>query len=192
MPKHKQLRAQKTKGVRKQGANDDLRQRQVISKPSGEVFVVGDDLLTSKDIIAGIDFSYDPLLDYHCWVVDNDGNVVFDPDFNQYQYKRHIRMLKDICHREEYPIERQQEVWNYWKTVKSKEVHPLIRKALKQTPCGGHCQMNAGNFLKANRGKGYRIAIGFMGWEKEDGTVFWEYGWDESRPHGDDLLGYSA
>jgi hypothetical protein len=157
-----------------------------------EVIVVGDDLITNQATISGIDFSYDPKLDYHCWVVDKDGEVVFDPDFNQYKYKRTLRDLKNICHREEYPLERQQELWKFWRQVKVKEVHPLIREALKATPCGGHCQMNTGNFLKANKGKGYRIAIGFMGWEKQDGSVFWEYGWDAERPTNiEEIMGYA-
>ena len=33
-----------------------------------------------------------------------------------------------------------------------------------------------------NKGKGYRIVVGSMGWEKADGSVHWEYG-DGGYPH---------
>ena len=131
-------------------------------------------------------FGYEKENDYHCWVVNKDDEVVFDPDFSAHESIRKTRGClygsQAITHREEYPRHRQRAIWQVYKTEKHRETPKQVRDYLKQNGAThGYCQRNCISFIKGK--KGLRIAIGFLGWERKDGSVWWEYGWDDERSH---------
>ena len=115
--------------------------------------------------------------DYHCWVVDKSGKVVNDPYFSLYDFVRKIHGCPSKeMHYKEFPTEVQKLAWKFIKENKM----PITKtkgwaKAFYKTPQVNHCPYNAAAFVIKNKGKGYRIAVGSMGW-KSANSIWWEFG----------------
>jgi hypothetical protein len=122
--------------------------------------------------------------DFHCWVVGRDGKVIYDPYFKEYDCIRRFQKCWGKQHHCEWDLDYQKLVW---KDVK-RRARMEMAEAKKQGATSAmvwktreaekpfHCATNSMCFVRNNRGKGYRIAIGSMGWKRLDGRVHWEYG----------------
>jgi len=119
---------------------------------------------------------------FHTWVEDKDGKIVFDPYFIEYDVSRSWHNLRG------------NQRYRHWsKTDQSKQMRTIYERSqacidyilergyteerywqLYDTPTYSQCCMNSLVFLRKNRGKGYRMVIGDMGFEKRpNGKVKW-------------------
>ena len=124
--------------------------------------------------------------DYHTWVVDKHGKVVYDPYFKDYDLVRKVQDCWGKQRRQEWDGVYQKMVWQDVQRRAKGEMREIKKQggtaaqlwAFRETEKPFHCSTNCMCFKKKpeNQGKGYRIAIGSMGWEKADGSVHWEYG----------------
>jgi hypothetical protein len=129
--------------------------------------------------------------DYHVWVIDKHGEVIFDPYFKEYDMTRDIRCCGGMTHYKEWSQEYQGEFWKRTQ-IKIKKTMADCRKQggtnkgfwrMAEEPSYGRCPINSASFMRRNKGKDYRIVIGSMGWSKDDKTgIFWEYGNGEDSP----------
>lgn len=123
--------------------------------------------------------------DIHCWVVKNDGSI-YDPYFDEYnKIKLRNNLSNEQCY-EEFPRDNQNKLWKeyYWKFL----VKPTICdnngkykqnmiKFYANKPQPFECMVNAFCYFLNNKEKGYRVAIGRMGWKiKNSNDVWWEFG----------------
>lgn len=146
--------------------------------------------------------------DFHCWVEDKDGEVVFDPEFPEYQAIKKIKNCIPDSPNYHNAFDEDTEKW-FWGKLKGtmtdkiqlyKSQNIKWVKEFYERPKFGHCNLNCSAFLIKNKGKGYRIRVGSMGWLKDpvvwklkaenkprmsdDGThfsipsqtIWWEYG----------------
>tara|TARA_R100000654_G_scaffold3207_5_gene11125 strand:+ start:7715 stop:8203 length:489 start_codon:yes stop_codon:yes gene_type:complete len=121
--------------------------------------------------------------DFHVWVEDASGNVVHDPHFWQYDAIKETHGCD--------PDEPKQ----YRRFHNQKECRDLVMKKAIRNACMyenmisqgmtflgedrfGFCPINAHYFMRRpeNKGKGYKVVVGAMGWKKGNGEVWWEYG----------------
>jgi hypothetical protein len=124
--------------------------------------------------------------DYHTWIEDAQGNVVYDPYFKEYDFVRNFQDCWGRQRRREWDLVYQQQVWNGVRRRAKAEMTEIKRQggtaqalwAFRKQEKPFHCSTNCMCFMKnpENKGKGYRIVVGSMGWEKADGSVHWEYG----------------
>ena len=109
----------------------------------------------------------------HYWVVAPGGRII-DPNFTEYEMIKQIRGLDQPVYKEYTKKKRevvhkvfmgtQYEAWKFeYLLEKKKDLH-------------GNCMYNALRVLEEN--PGYRLAIGSMGWRKEDKPeeCWFEYG----------------
>ena len=113
---------------------------------------------------------------FHAWVVDTRGNVVFDPDFDAY---RMTKMLNGID--EDAPLVRHP--FTDQKTCVNLVMKNAVVRALRFAEMGidglvrpNFCSLNCHYFMRANKGKGYRVVVGAAGWQKDDGEIWFEWG----------------
>jgi len=118
--------------------------------------------------------------DYHAWVEDMTGKVVFDPVLETYEFICNIRGLNiNKVRRKKWD--------NQDKHMKQRDFDKIFHLAMIGNylddfyicPKPGHCRTNSiawlSNQPESKRNK-YRVVIGSMGWEDSSGDVFWEYG----------------
>jgi hypothetical protein len=115
--------------------------------------------------------------DFHCWVEDKNGKVVFDPDFKEYELVRKLRGCWDNPKKFYSPFgeEKEKYFWNKLKPKMREKIEFLKANGLKgkwvntfyQTPLHGYCNLNCSAFVIKNKGKGYKIRVGSMGWLKD-------------------------
>jgi len=130
--------------------------------------------------------------DFHAWIEDKDGKVIYDPHFPQYDYKKKIRGLYGEPQYKAYTGEKaralcmrnRQAVKNILKA--QKKGHGISAKQVWEQqyehPIYGYCSFNAVAYLKKHPDVIYKV--GSMGWKrKADDRVFWEYG-DEGGATG--------
>tara|TARA_Y100001972_G_C7426420_1_gene219950 strand:+ start:78 stop:506 length:429 start_codon:yes stop_codon:yes gene_type:complete len=118
--------------------------------------------------------------DYHAWVEDMTGKVVFDPVFQHYEGVCNMRGL-DIN-----KVRRKK--WdNQEKHMKQRDFHDVFHLAMIGndlddfyiSPKPLHCRNNSIAWLSyqpESKKNKYRVVIGSMGWEDSDGDVWWEFG----------------
>ncbi len=115
--------------------------------------------------------------DYHIWVEDKHGKVVFDPVFEEYRF---------ICKIRNANINKPVRVaWNNqakwlddknWSQQANDNAFRCIISNMFEQPRYQHCRSNAIAYM-VNRGKeGDRVVIGSAGWKKGNGEVWWEFG----------------
>jgi len=125
--------------------------------------------------------------DFHCWVENANGKVVFDPDFPEYQMIRNIRGCTKEQHHKGFPMKYQKILWNKKKKeIKTNmKLHSRFGVNRDITPClkmfgleprYAYCHYNASGYVANHRGEGLKIVIGSMGWTQKSGGVFWEFG----------------
>lgn len=124
--------------------------------------------------------------DYHTWIKDAQGNVVYDPYFKEYDFARNWNDCWGRQRRREWDLVYQKMVWQDVRRRAKAEMAEMKRQggtaealwAFRKKEKPFHCSTNCMCFMKnpENKGKGYRIVVGSMGWEKADGSVHWEYG----------------
>ena len=114
--------------------------------------------------------------DYHVWVANKDGEVVYDPMFHEYNAICNFRGL-DID-APVYQIWPNQKKW-YKEKVKKYVGYldsQMIRRKYKN-PQPLECPTNAYSWLQFNKGKGYRLVVGSMGWRfVGECRAHWEFG----------------
>jgi hypothetical protein len=116
-------------------------------------------------------------LDIHYWIVNKDGSI-YDPHFKSYDFIINFNQTTKKQVHEEFPLDQQKKWWAFhWKT----QIKPFMQKNydgvlddLARDPIVGHCYINAYAYKLQNRGT--RIAMGRMGWERDDGSIHWEFG----------------
>ena len=145
--------------------------------------------------------------DFHCWVEDKEGHVVFDPWFDEYDHIRKIRgcepKLTFSC-RKAFGEDKEKYFWNKLKPRMTEKIkyykdnNVFGRSWVKEfyeCPKFGYCNFNCSAFVIKNKGKGYKIRVGSMGWLKNkiswclddkdfewrensipNAYVWWEYG----------------
>ena len=121
--------------------------------------------------------------DFHCWIENMDGKVVFDPVFRHYKEICKMRGL-DIKKPHRFAWNNQDKWCRYFtmsqdiKECKTEPVRSAIRHIPPQPLC---CRGNSINYfvshLRADDSK-YIIRIGSMGWEskRDPNKIWWEYG----------------
>ena len=122
--------------------------------------------------------------DFHCWVVGRDGKVVYDPYFKEYDFIRDLQKCWGKQRHCEWDRDYQKLVWEDVKRrarmemveAKKQGVTSAMVWKTRAVEKPFHCTTNSMCFARKHKGKGYRIAIGSMGWERHDGRVHWEYG----------------
>ena len=114
--------------------------------------------------------------DFHCWVVDKDDKLIFDPYFKSYDFVRKVHGCSNKkMFYEEWDKTSQQKMWS----LQEKKMTKLGLIAIARfgnDAQDGYCSYNCQGFMSLNQGKDYRICIGKMGWMKEDKSVWWEFG----------------
>jgi hypothetical protein len=121
--------------------------------------------------------------DFHCWIEDMNGNIVFDPVFDCYKMICKLHGL-DINKPKYYAWNNQHEWCKKYdipediKQVNDERGRKILR-SVKPMPlgCRGNCIAHFVAHLKADDSK-YIIRIGSMGWvyKKNPKKVWWEYG----------------
>ena len=120
--------------------------------------------------------------DFHAWVEDQFGRVVFDPDFPEHQ------LINQKHHTT------QEKFYHAWRGGDQPEQKDAFDIVLKNTigdlvslakvfgaqsyfePMFGRCNFNSYQFLKHNKDKGYKMVIGSMGWVRKDTSIWFEWG----------------
>jgi hypothetical protein len=124
--------------------------------------------------------------DFHCWVEDRGGEVVFDPAFIQYEMTRVTRHAMGRHLLVPWNDDYEREVWSAFQTKLKRQMAEVRRRGWKnrdwwehhKNPSFRDCPVNVSVFMRKeeNKGQGFRIRVGSSGWEKEDGSVWWEFG----------------
>lgn len=114
--------------------------------------------------------------DYHIWVENEQGEVVFDPAFNEYEFICRVRgadISKPVRHK-----------WGNQKSWLDKKSFTYLSEGntrqiiadMFSDPRYQHCRNNAIAYLY-NKGKeGDKAVIGSMGWQTISGDYWWEFG----------------
>ena len=109
--------------------------------------------------------------DFHCWVEDKLGNVIFDPqNFSAYH---------DICRINKCDITKP--VYHKWedqeKYLKQHQVKMINIKDFYKRPKPLMCNYNAYAWAKHSGAEDPVVVIGSMGWLKNNGRgAWWEFG----------------
>ena len=121
--------------------------------------------------------------EFHTWIEDKQGNIVFDPHFFEYDLMKECRGIEKDAKRVHYKFTNQD---NCVKIAMRRAIERAIevdglfgtgRDNYFWEPRHGFCNLNCYNHMKRVNGKekGYKVVVGAMGWE-EDGSVHVEYG----------------
>jgi|9_EtaG_2_1085328.scaffolds.fasta_scaffold02105_10 hypothetical protein len=117
--------------------------------------------------------------DFHCWVEDKEGHVVFDPYFDEYDEIRKIRgcdQTMTVMCRKAFGEDKEKYFWDKLKTRMTEKIkyykdnNVFGRSWVKEfydCPKFGYCNFNCSAFLIKNKGKGYKIRVGSAGWLKD-------------------------
>ncbi len=117
--------------------------------------------------------------DYHIWVEDMNGKVVFDPTFPEHEFIQMVHNLDKNCPvYYEWPNQKK-----WFKNFKQLEVIKAMRDTgfgmcdFYDAPVYLCCPQNCTAFMHHNRNKRYRMVIGSMGWRKQhQEAAWWEWG----------------
>ena len=114
-------------------------------------------------------------MDFHMWVV-KDGEII-DPHFKEYDAIKFIRgciMDRTSVMYEPFPVLLQQEILEKeYKTVGRLADTKELIDFFADTPQCYKCMFNSICYQKKYGGD---IVVGRLGWKREDGTVWWEFG----------------
>ena len=120
-------------------------------------------------------------MDIHVWCEHN-GQII-DPHFESYDMIRIIRKCHGKQHHDEQPELRHlimPKVKSIMKSLKKQGVTTEeILSEFAAKPQYGYCIINAYAYAHAHRNDpngAPRLCIGKMGWECDDGSVWWEFG----------------
>ena len=128
-----------------------------------------------NDIIKGNDY-----LDAHAWVADCSGNVIYDPNFKEYDIIKQINKCGDTKVYKPFNLSFEDEIkiFKYWNIDKRYEKFEKLPYKWKDT--FGGCINNAINYIiqskKKNKNKKIYLVIGSFGWKKKNGEPWYEYG----------------
>ena len=117
------------------------------------------------------------MADIHVWIEHN-GKIV-DPEMPSYARVRDIRGLVDKQRYEENTTLREtimptvKKHLKAYKTLSKWSTEQVLRDFYNE-PKNNMCHVNA--YAYKCHHPDSRIVIGKMGWERPDGTVFWEFG----------------
>lgn len=113
--------------------------------------------------------------DYHAWVEDDDGTILFDPQFPEEQLGAPMNMLMDQPQYIKWDELEQKKQKDFM--VNHKDFVETLRDSLPElykNPQHLRCFWNALAYVKyAKRGK---MVIGSKGYKCADGSVFWLWG----------------
>ena len=128
-----------------------------------------------NDIIKGDDF-----IDAHAWVADCSGNVIYDPNFEEYDIIKQINECSDtkVYKPFNFSIEDENKIYKCWDIEKKYEM--LERLPFKFPVQFGNCIYNALSYIiqskKKNKNKKIYLVIGSFGWKKKNGEPWYEFG----------------
>ena len=128
--------------------------------------------------------------DFHAWVEDSDGKVVFDAeDFFELWNIMAVRRCRGksilipfqdqaVAVRESYlkAVKKQQESDDYGIPFADRWFNQTNRSDGSIVYQFGMCNINSLHFLKNNKGKGYKMVVGAKGWKTCDGDCWFEWG----------------
>jgi len=119
--------------------------------------------------------------DYHIWIENNEGEVVYDPPMEKSGFYETICKIRDCDIKKPYYYE-----WsNQKKHLDEQYVDEMINENIYHSdlnefykrPQPRYCRSNAiGYYINQTSQDNLRIVIGSFGWEKRDGTIWWEFG----------------
>jgi len=123
--------------------------------------------------------------DFHAWIEDKDGKVIYDPHFPRYDKIKKLRGLYGDPQYKAYTGEKaralcmrnRQSVIRIIKAQKNayKITAKQVWEQQYQHPTVGFCNFNAIAYLKKHPEAKYKV--GSMGWKRKcDDRVFWEFG----------------
>jgi len=124
-------------------------------------------------------------IDGHFWI-ERDGKII-ENEFPQYEWiRKHRKLLNKRRHCPASESVQRDARSHHWKALRHRtscctleELFGLCIYNLESNgPAYNNCFVNA---LAEKAKNGGELVFGSMGWEREDGSVFWEYGnpaWD--------------
>ena len=123
---------------------------------------------------------------FHAWVEDKEGQVIFDPWWDDLYKPIQIlhACLDGATCRLPWNTAYEAECWDAMKVLMKNQMSELRKMGGKYRDYwgvgyrAGRCPVNCAIFMRKeeNRGKGYRIRVGSLGWKKPDGSIWWQYG----------------
>jgi len=124
--------------------------------------------------------------DFHSWIEDSNEKVVYDPHFPQYDDVKEIHGIDEDAEQIHYKFSNQEKCCE---KVRRRAIELTIQyshmaetggraAAFLMEPRFGFCSVNCHLFMRKpeNRNKGYKFAIGAMGWDTGCGDTWFEYG----------------
>ena len=146
---------------------------------------------TFKEVLKSKDKEGDIQLDAHCWCEDEEGNVVFDPNYEKFDYtkklfnltnetcyKKFDTLLQKLCFKS---VEKQvQKVFDEVREQVDKETNRDVAKIIIN-----HIEEGGEQFFNQcfSAGIAYKtcnpsvnLVCGSAGWIGKDGEPHWEYG----------------
>jgi len=130
--------------------------------------------------------------DFHAWIEDKEGNVIFDPHFPEYDEIKKLQGLYGEPQYKAYTGEKARSLKMRCR-ASAKKILKTQKKHYKMTaaqvweqqyhhPVYGYCNFNAIAYLKKHPDSVFKV--GSMGWKRKcDDRVFWEFG-DEGGSTG--------
>jgi len=118
---------------------------------------------------------------FHCWIANKEGDII-DDHFEEYDYIKKVRGLKDEPVYLPFNEEKQKAIWkNFKKQLKkdkgyggTKHGYEVFVKKYKRVTYQ-RCTFNV--LINLEKNPDYRIIIGSMGWRyKNSDDVWFEYG----------------
>ena len=112
----------------------------------------------------------------HAWVVDRTTNeVVFDPDFKEYEEIRKKYGLTNECCYKPFNKHHSNIIWNY---VRFNTIYPYMRINKSSLTIYENtylsCFLNA--YVYQRKNPNTKVMIGSFGWKYPNGEIHWQFG----------------
>lgn len=107
-------------------------------------------------------------LDLHCWCEDDDGNVIFDPYFPEYE------LVKQINRCEGDPLRCEEPDWMIFINENRCEEKSQMMTWTWENPVFRQCIMNSYDYWVNHDNA--KMVVGRFGWKKKSGGIHWEFG----------------
>ena len=122
---------------------------------------------------------------FHAWVEDSEGKVIFDPQFSDYIYKKHMHDCDVDTPMVYHRFDNQEGCVDI--VMRGAVRRSLFFAEMKCIADGvptnagrlirpGFCNLNCFNFMRGKQGSGYKVVVGAAGWRQKNGNIWFEWG----------------
>ena len=146
-------------------------------------------LRTFKEVLKSRDNEGDVQLDAHCWCEDNEGNIVFDPNYEKFDYtKKLFNLTNEKCYKKFDPLlqklcfksvdKQTKKIFNQVREEKETDMN-IAKEILDHIEEGGedffgNCFVSALAYKMCN--PSVNMVCGSAGWFGKDGEPHYEFG----------------